>query len=39
MGKPVFITERLTYDTNERPIEYRKSIIRSDKFRFSVELK
>ena len=36
---PVFVTERITYDTNERPIEYRKSIIRSDKFRFSVELK
>lgn len=37
--KPVFVTERITYDTNERPIEFRKSIIRSDKFRFSVELK
>ena len=38
-GKPVFVTERITYDTTERSIEYRKSIIRSDKFRFSVELK
>jgi len=38
-GKPVFVTERITYDTTEKPIEYRKSIIRSDKFRFSVELK
>lgn len=38
-GKPVFVTERITYDINENPIEYRKSIIRSDKFRFSVDLK
>jgi GntR family transcriptional regulator len=38
-GKPVFVTERITYDTFEKPIEYRKSIIRSDKFRFSTELK
>jgi len=38
-GKPVFVTERTTYNTDQRPIEFRKSIIRSDKFRFSVELK
>lgn len=38
-GKPVFVTERITYDFDEKPIEYRKSIIRSDKFRFSVDLK
>lgn len=38
-GTPVFITERITYSNNEIPIEFRKSIIRSDKFRFSVELR
>lgn len=38
-GKPVFVTERITFDITDKPIEYRKSLIRSDKFRFSVELK
>lgn len=38
-GNPVFVTERTTYNTDQKPIEFRKSIIRSDKFRFSVELK
>lgn len=38
-GTPVFITDRVTYTSGEMPIEYRVSIIRSDKFRFSVELK
>ena len=38
-GNSVFVTERITYGAGEKPIEYRKSIIRSDKFRFSVELK
>lgn len=38
-GNPVFATERTTYNTDQKPIEFRKSIIRSDKFRFSVELK
>lgn len=35
---PVFITERITYTSNEVPIEYRKSVIRSDIFKFFVEL-
>jgi GntR family transcriptional regulator len=38
-GTPVFITERITYTIDEKPIEYRISTIRSDKFRFSVELR
>jgi GntR family transcriptional regulator len=35
---PVFHTERITYDSNEQAIELRRSIIRGDKFKFSVEL-
>jgi GntR family transcriptional regulator len=35
---PVFIVERTTYAQEDIPIEYRKSIIRSDKFRFFVDL-
>lgn len=38
-GESMFVTERITYGINETPIEYRRSIIRSDKFRFSVELR
>lgn len=38
-GSPVFVTERITYGTEQKPIEFRRSIIRSDKFRFSVDLK
>lgn len=39
VNTPLFMTERTTYAENEIPVEYRKCIIRSDKFRFSVELK
>lgn len=35
---PVFITERTTYTQGDVPIEFRKSIIRSDKLKFFVEL-
>lgn len=38
-GTPVFITNRVTFSNEEMPIEYRVSIIRSDRFRFSVELR
>jgi len=34
----LFMTERITYSDFDRPIEFRKCFIRSDKFRFSVEL-
>jgi GntR family transcriptional regulator len=36
---PVFVTERITYTNDRIPIEYRVSIIRSDRFRFSVDLR
>lgn len=36
---PLFMTERITYTDLGKPVEYRKCVIRSDKFRFSVELK
>jgi GntR family transcriptional regulator len=39
IGTPLFSTERVTYTNGDRPIDYRRCIIRSDKFRFSVELK
>lgn len=35
---PVFITDRITYSQGDLPIEYRRSIIRSDKFKFFVDL-
>jgi GntR family transcriptional regulator len=35
---PVFITERITYTQGDVPIEVRKSIVRSDKFKFFVDL-
>lgn len=35
---PVFITDRITYTQRDLPIEYRKSVIRSDKFKFFVDL-
>lgn len=38
-GTPVFWVKRITFDISERPIEFRESIIRSDKFTFSVDLK
>lgn len=38
-GKPVFIIKRITYDLSDKPIEFRVSVIRSDKFTFSVDLK
>lgn len=39
LGTPLFATERVTYTSGDKPIDYRRCIIRSDKFRFSVELK
>lgn len=38
METPLFLTERITYTENNKPIEFRRCVIRSDKFRFSVEL-
>jgi GntR family transcriptional regulator len=35
---PLFLTERITYTEGDRPVEFRRCVIRSDKFRFSVEL-
>jgi GntR family transcriptional regulator len=38
VNTPLFMTERITYGDFEKPVEYRKCVIRSDKFRFAVEL-
>lgn len=38
-GMPGFLIKRITYDLKDMPIEYRVSVIRSDKFTFSVDLK
>ncbi|MFR3727200.1 GntR family transcriptional regulator [Lacrimispora sp.] len=38
-GMPVFLIKRITYDLKDIPIEFRESVIRSDKFTFSVDLK
>lgn len=38
-GMPAFLIKRITYDLKDRPIEFRESVIRSDKFTFSVDLK
>lgn len=37
-GGPVLLVERLTYDSNERVIEYTKSLTRGDKFKYRVVL-
>ncbi|MBS4534251.1 GntR family transcriptional regulator [Clostridium sp. D2Q-14] len=37
-GSPIFHTERLTLTHNNKPIEYRNSLIRGDKFKFYTEL-
>lgn len=37
-GTPLFLTERITYTEGKKPIEFRRCAVRSDKFRFSVEL-
>jgi GntR family transcriptional regulator len=37
-GDPAFLIERVTYLTDDRPIEVRKSIIRGDRFKFTTEL-
>lgn len=37
-GTPLFLTERITYTEGRKPIEFRRCVVRSDKFRFSVEL-
>jgi GntR family transcriptional regulator len=38
LNTPLFLTERITYTEDDIPIEFRRCVIRSDKFRFSVEL-
>lgn len=38
LNTPLFLTERVTFTEGDIPIEFRSCIIRSDKFRFSVEL-
>jgi len=35
---PAFLVERVTYNLEEIPIEFRKSIIRGDRFKFITEL-
>lgn len=35
---PVFVTERVTYSRDKVPMELRLSVIRSDVFKFSIEL-
>jgi len=38
-GFPALLVRRLTFDEEDTPFEYRKSIIRADQCRYSVELK
>lgn len=38
VNTPLFLTERITYSENGKPVEFRRCAIRNDKFRFSVEL-
>lgn len=38
-GFPALLVRRITFDENEIPFEYRRSIIRADQCRYSVELK
>jgi len=35
---PAFLVERITYNLEETPIEFRKSIIRGDRFKFTTEM-
>ena len=37
LNTPLFLTERITYTSDDRPIEFRKCVVRSDKFRFFVD--
>ncbi len=37
-GIPAFLVERITYNLEEIPIEFRKSIIRGDRFKFTTEM-
>lgn len=39
VGQPAFHIERLTYIDEARPFEWRKSIVRGDRFRFFTELR
>ena len=38
LNTPLYMTERITYSDFDKPVEYRKCLIRNDKIRFSVEL-
>lgn len=38
VGIPAFLVERVTYDLEGIPIEFRKSIIRGDRFKFTTEM-
>jgi GntR family transcriptional regulator len=38
LNTPLFMTERITYSDYDKPVEFRKCVIRNDKFRFLVEL-
>ena len=38
-GDPVLSVERTTYDDDDVVIEYCKSILRADRYRYSVELR
>ncbi|HEY8450536.1 MAG TPA: GntR family transcriptional regulator, partial [Bacillota bacterium] len=37
-GAPAFRVERVCYDASQRPLEFRESVIRGDRYRFHVEL-
>ncbi len=39
VGQPAFHIERLTYNDEIRPFEWRRSIVRGDRFRFFTELR
>lgn len=38
VGIPSFLVERISYNLEEIPIEFRKSIIRGDRFKFTTEM-
>jgi len=37
-GMPVFLVERVSYTPEDKPIEFRHSVVRGDRFRYKVEL-
>ena len=37
-GAPVFLVERISFNPQDQPVEFRRSVIRGDRFRYKVEL-